>query len=218
MKILGINCAGRWTNVGLAINGNIIGERNLELGRRQSEELPLITADLLDEAGMTMSDLELLAVGVGPGYYTGIRAGIAYGAALAEALLLPVVPLSSLEIFIWDLKDRYDCLVPAFKAKRTHCYAAVYDSRKGAAAVPPAFVSEDALLQTLKGYPDAVIVSPDVAQYGRLRESGCPVIERESASGGACAQMGWIYAAKALSPREVQAQYLREPDIGPTDR
>ena len=74
MKILGINCAGRWTNVGLAINGNIIGERNLELGRRQSEELPLITADLLDEAGMTMSDLELLAVGVGPGYYTGIRA------------------------------------------------------------------------------------------------------------------------------------------------
>ncbi|WP_455966345.1 tRNA (adenosine(37)-N6)-threonylcarbamoyltransferase complex dimerization subunit type 1 TsaB, partial [Cloacibacillus porcorum] len=151
MKILGINCAGRWTNVGLAINGNIIGERNLELGRRQSEELPLITADLLDEAGMTMSDLELLAVGVGPGYYTGIRAGIAYGAALAEALLLPVVPLSSLEIFIWDLKDRYDCLVPVFKAKRTHCYAAVYDSRKGAAAVPPVFVSEDALLQTLKG-------------------------------------------------------------------
>ncbi|MCD8163056.1 MAG: tRNA (adenosine(37)-N6)-threonylcarbamoyltransferase complex dimerization subunit type 1 TsaB [Synergistaceae bacterium] len=218
MKILGINCAGRWTNAGLAINGNIIGERNLELGRRQSEELPLLTADLLDEAGMALSDLELIAVGTGPGYYTGIRAGIAYGAALAEALLLPVVPLSSLEIFIWDLKERYDCLVPVFKAKRTHCYAAVYDSRKGAAAVSPAFVSEEALLGTLKKYPDAVIVSPEIAQYGGLRESGCQVIERESASGGACAQMGWIYAAKAVSPREVRAQYLREPDIGPTDR
>ncbi|EHL65284.1 tRNA (adenosine(37)-N6)-threonylcarbamoyltransferase complex dimerization subunit type 1 TsaB [Cloacibacillus evryensis] len=217
MKILGINCAGRWTNVGLAIDGKAAGGSSQELGRRQSEELPIIAAALLEEAGITFAEIDRIAVGTGPGYYTGIRAGIAYGAALAEALRVPVVPLSSLEIFIWDLKERHDCLAPVFKAKRGHCYAAVYDSLYGRALVSPRFVSEDALIEILRGYPGAAIVSPDIGQYAGLRECGHAVIERESADGAACALMGEFYSDNAVSPRDVRGQYLREPDIGPCD-
>ena len=215
MITLGINCAGRWTNVGLAINGKIAGEYNLELGRKQSEELPVMTEALVKESGTRFSELALVAVGAGPGYYTGIRAGIAYGAALAEALKVPVVPLSSLEIFIWDLKEKYGCLAPVFKAKRTHCYAAVYDS--SGKSLHPRFVSEDEFSEILKGYPNAAIVSPDISQYGKLRGCGRLVIERESASGGCCALMGEFYAANAVYPRDVRGLYLRAPDIGPTN-
>ena len=50
MAVLGINCAGRWTNVGVADGGAILAETNRELARRQSELLPSITEETLAAA------------------------------------------------------------------------------------------------------------------------------------------------------------------------
>ncbi|MDO5116845.1 MAG: tRNA (adenosine(37)-N6)-threonylcarbamoyltransferase complex dimerization subunit type 1 TsaB [Synergistaceae bacterium] len=217
MITLGINCAGRWTNMGIADDGRTLAELDLELGRRQSEELPLMTAELLARAGLSLRDIGLTAVGVGPGYYTGIRAGIAYGAALAEALNVKVTPLSSLEIFVWDLKESHEFLLPLFKARRTHCYAALYHARGGelSAVIEPRFIRCDVLAEELKKYPGAVMVSPDADEYPALASACEELIKRKSARGGSCAIMGNYYAARAVTPREVRGCYLREPDIGP---
>ena len=86
MITLAVDCSGRWTSVGLASGGAVLAEHSAMLGRKQSEALPLIAEEVLKRAGVGLSDIELIAVAAGPGSYTGIRAGIAYGAALAEAL------------------------------------------------------------------------------------------------------------------------------------
>lgn len=215
MNTLGINCACRVTNVGVALNGVAAGERNIELGRRQSAELPLITAELLKEVCVPLSTINLIAVGAGPGYYTGIRAGIAYGAALAEALRVPVVPLSSLHIYIWDIRNGTSPLMPIFRAKRLHCYAALYTGN-GEQIIAPAFMSKDNILQILEKYSDARIVTPDADKYEWLRTCGHEVIERAGASGATCALMGEQFASSARSPREIRGEYLHAPDIGPT--
>lgn len=215
MNTLGINCACRVTNVGIASNGAAAGERNIELGRRQSAELPRITAELLKEVDVPLSTINLIAVGVGPGYYTGIRAGIAYGAALAEALHIPVVPLSSLQIFIWDIRDGTSPLMPIFRAKRLHCYAALYTGT-GEQVIAPAFMSKGDILRILEEYRDVRIVTPDAERYEWLQTCDHAVIERASASGATCALMGEHFALNARCPREIRGEYLRAPDIGPT--
>ena len=45
--ILSIDCSNRWSCLGLAVDGKIAGERNLDLGRAQAARLPLLVAELL---------------------------------------------------------------------------------------------------------------------------------------------------------------------------
>ena len=217
MAVLGINCAGRWTNVGVAEGGAILAENNRELARRQSELLPSITEETLAAAGVALGDISLVALGTGPGYYTGIRAGIAYGAALARALGVKAVPLSSLELFVWDMRDEYELLAPVFRARTSHCYAALYESRGGALneIIAPCFIRVAEFAEKLASYPHAAVVSPDLEQYPALSECGCRLVPRESASGGACALMGEERASLAAAPETIRGTYLRAPDIGP---
>lgn len=219
MAVLGINSAGRWTNVGVADGGAILAETNMELARRQSEMLPSVTEKTLSAAGVGLGDISLVALGTGPGYYAGIRAGIAYGAALARALGVKAVPLSSLEIFVWDMRNEYELLAPVFRARASHCYAALYESRGGALKeiIAPCFISAAELAEKLAAYPNAAIVSPDLDQYPALSECGCCLVARASASGGACAVMGGERAALAAAPELIRGTYLRAPDIGPTN-
>lgn len=218
MAVLGINCAGRWTNVGVADGCEILTETNLELARRQSELLPAMTEEAVSKAGLSLGDISLIAVGTGPGYYTGIRAGIAYGAALAFALGVKVVPLSSLELFVWDMRNEYDLLVPVFRARASHCYAALYAAAGDAlkAVVPPSFMRVTELSAKLRDFPHAAVVSPDAGQYPELEACGCTVIPRESASGGVCAVMGGERRDAAVAPEQIRGTYLRAPDIGPS--
>ena len=217
MLTIGINCAGRWTNAGLARDGSLLCEVNEELGRRQCEELPLIAAKLMEQAGAPFCSLELVAVGTGPGYYTGIRAGVAYGAALAEGLGLKVVPISSLELFIWELRHKYKYIAPVFKAKKSSFYAALYEGgERPSAVIKPKFVNAENFARELRGYSGAAVISPDIAAYPQLAESGAELVSKNSASGGCCAQMGEIFASLAIQPREIRGEYLRAPDIGPT--
>ena len=218
MAVLGINCAGRWTNVGVSEGGAILAETNRELERRQSELLPSITEETLAAAGVALGDISLVALGTGPGYYTGIRAGIAYGAALARALGVKAVPLSSLELFVWDMRDEYELLAPVFRARASHCYAALYQSRGGALneIIAPCFIRVAEFAEKLASYPHAAVVSPDLEQYPALSECGCRLVPRESASGGACALMGEERALLAAAPDTIRGTYLRAPDIGPT--
>jgi len=66
--------------------------------RRHAEELGPQLVTLLDRAGLSMAELEWLAVDVGPGRFTGLRVGLASVRGLAFALGIPVVGITSLEI------------------------------------------------------------------------------------------------------------------------
>lgn len=218
MLVLGIDCSTKWTNVGVADGGEVLAEINLELGRAQSSQLPLLAARVLSEAGADMRGLGLVAVANGPGYYTGIRTGVAYAAALARSLGIKVVPLSTLELFVFDLRYLGKPLAPVIKARSGSVYAALYSSDTASlhTVIPPSFVSAADFAKTLRAYPDALIAGVDAANYPELACLPNATNARASGSGGQAALMGWLYHEKAAAPESLRGNYLRNPDIGPS--
>ncbi|MCK9437693.1 MAG: tRNA (adenosine(37)-N6)-threonylcarbamoyltransferase complex dimerization subunit type 1 TsaB, partial [Synergistaceae bacterium] len=73
MKVLGIDCTTKFTNIGIVSDGAVLSEISLELGRQQSSRLPLLVEDMLSDLSIEISELDLVAAANGPGYYTGIR-------------------------------------------------------------------------------------------------------------------------------------------------
>jgi tRNA threonylcarbamoyladenosine biosynthesis protein TsaB len=95
MRLLAIETATEACSVALLIDGEL--RERFELAPRRHAELALPFAQsLLDEAGIAKSQLDAIAVGRGPGAFTGVRLAIALAQGLALALDRPVVPVSTL--------------------------------------------------------------------------------------------------------------------------
>lgn len=217
MNILGIDCSTKITNIGVFAGGSSKTEINLELARRQSAELPLLVRRALDESGLAFSDLDLIAVGKGPGYYTGIRTGVAYAAALAEGLGLNVVPLSTLEIFCFDLAAEHRLLAPALKANRDHLYGAIYESGGGelSPVLHEGFFSAGEFAEILLQYGNVLLVGSDYDLYEAAAGLPQARLPRLSGFGRSVAEMGARHEKFAVPPSVLRGEYLRDPDIGP---
>jgi len=122
-------------------------------GEHASRVLVLVEQALRD-AGVGWGDVDRIAVGVGPGGFTGLRIGIATARALAQARGLPLVPVSSL------------AALAAGAAAGDGAVAAVIDARRGE-AFAGAWAGERELLAPVALAPDALAV--------RLRALAVPV-------------------------------------------
>lgn len=217
MFVLGIDCSTKRTNVGISRDGQVLADINLDLGRAQSSKLPILIGDALSAVKIGMRELSLIAVANGPGYYTGIRTGIAYAAALARALQLKIVPLATTELMVYGLRHSGRLLAPVIRAKRGSIYAAVYSpcTVSLGTVMRPAFISAADFADMLAQYPDALLVGADAANYPELARLPNQTDTRASGSGGDAALMGELYRESAVAPEALRGNYLRKPDIGP---
>ena len=95
MKLLAFETATEACSVALWVDGEV--RERFELAPRRHAELSLPWAQqLLAEAGIGKSQLDAIAVGRGPGAFTGVRLAIAIGQGIALALDRPMVPVSTL--------------------------------------------------------------------------------------------------------------------------
>lgn len=113
MKILAFETATEACSVALWIDGNVC-ERHA-IAPRQHAQLVLGWADaLLADAGIARSALDAIAVGRGPGAFTGVRLAIATAQGIAMALDIPVVPVSTLAVLAQGAAA--DCASPIIAA------------------------------------------------------------------------------------------------------
>ena len=84
--------------VGLSVGERLVGQRHLESGRHNGRDLAPAIAALLGEQGWAARDLEGVAVGRGPGSYTGLRVGIVSAKTMAYAIGCPLVALDTFAV------------------------------------------------------------------------------------------------------------------------
>lgn len=131
MVILAADTSTSINTVCLARSGHILAETVVLSGRKHSERL-LETVDwLLAEAGLTLMQVETLAVSVGPGSFTGLRVGIATWKGLALAQGLPLVGVPTLDAMtrLGVFRDATVC--PLLDARMHEVFGAVYSYRNG---------------------------------------------------------------------------------------
>ena len=126
MNLLAIETATEACSVAL-IHGNELISRTEIAPRRHTELVLPMADDLLAEAGIGRQALDAIAVGRGPGAFTGVRLGVSLAQGMALALDLPVITISSLAALALEAPEEDDAAILAvIDARMGEIYAACY--------------------------------------------------------------------------------------------
>ena len=128
-NIIAIETATEACSAALSVDSRII-ERSEIAPRRHAELILPMIESLLAEAGISRAQLDGIAVGRGPGAFTGVRLAIAVAQGLALALDIPVVPVSSLAALAQDAPDAGTAILAVIDARMGEVYAGAF--RRGA--------------------------------------------------------------------------------------
>ncbi len=107
MRILAIDTSTSWCSVALCFDEKPIAHRHELLGSKASQHLLPWCSNLLQQYGARFSDLDALAVGVGPGAFTGVRLSVAVAQGLSVGSQLPVIPVTSLDAMASHFAKQY---------------------------------------------------------------------------------------------------------------
>lgn len=131
MLLLGIDTSTRRVGVVLANEHGLLGK--LEIGGadtsarpRHAEALAPAIRYLCGECRVSLRHVSAIAVGIGPGMFTGLRVGVTTAKVLAQSLRIPVIPLPSLDLLAYPLRHFHGLVVPALDARRHEVYYAIY--------------------------------------------------------------------------------------------
>lgn len=114
------------------------GDRAMEDCKRRvkfdhSSSLLLNISEGFDDHGLDVDDLDLVAIGIGPGSFTGVRIGLSLAKGLARAADLPLVGVSSLAALTYPhaIVDAVDYVIGAYDARRREAYTGTYQHTGG---------------------------------------------------------------------------------------
>ncbi len=144
--------------------------------RKQSEMLPGVVGELLDRHGVKLAELEGIAVGLGPGSFTGLRIGLATVKALAYAARLPLVGVSSLAAVALDGREGQELLTIAV-ARVQDLYVGRYrrEGQTVTATAPEGAMTPGELAEVWAKSNDAYLLGPAVGEYrAQLEGLGVP--------------------------------------------
>jgi len=185
----------------------------------------------LQRAGLGWAEVDRIAVGVGPGSFTGLRIGIATARALAQARGLPLVAVSSLEALALGASaarsgdapggaDDPPLVLAVLDARRGEAFAAAW--RDGALVMPAAALSPEALAQQVGAlHGTALAVGDGAVRFrGPLEAAGALVPPDEDGAHRLRAEhVCRLGAAGTPTDRDaLLPDYLREPDAVPRQR
>lgn len=206
MIVLGLDTALPACSVAVIDGDRVLASMVEPMLRGHQERLAPMVAEAMAHAGLPMSALQRVAVGVGPGSFTGLRVGLAFGKTLALALDIPCVGVGALQALAASAGS--DGLVVAVvDAKRGQVYLQPFNG--GAAMSAPAALDLGPAKARLA----------EVAALGPLTlvGSGAPLVDEaipsarglslETPDPAVLARLG---AAAPLTP--ARPLYLRAPD------
>jgi tRNA threonylcarbamoyladenosine biosynthesis protein TsaB len=130
--ILAIDNSMDCLNVALAREEKIMEERHIKSEEPPSRTLPPIVARILRDHGLTIHDVNVLVVSLGPGSFTGIRVALSFCKGLRAGGNIPLLGVPTLDVLAapFAFMDGYH-LLPIIDAKKGEFFCALYQVRSG---------------------------------------------------------------------------------------
>ena len=138
--ILAIETGTDICSVGIAKDGELLSLRESDEGRDHARKVGVYVDELLRETGIAPEDLDAVAVGKGPGSYTGLRIDVSFAKGLCYGLQKPLVAVGSLDALVEVAREDHEAgilavdgwdgayLCPMVDARRMEVYAQVFDA------------------------------------------------------------------------------------------
>ncbi len=150
--ILNIETSTKNCSVGISKNGVTIALKESNNGDySHAEKLHVFIEDILKEQNLKVSDLEAVAVGKGPGSYTGLRIGVSTAKGLAYSLEIPLISVETLKVLAKTIKVENALITPMIDARRLEVYSAIFNSNyEMIRAVEAQIIDEKSFLELLE--------------------------------------------------------------------
>lgn len=132
MLILAFESSAKPASVALLKDGKLLSQYSQCSGLTHSRTLLPMAEDMLKNAELKLSDVDMIAVAHGPGSFTGIRIGVSTVKGLAWAADKPCVGVSTLEGMAWNGLAAGGYICPVMDARRQQVYNALFEIRDGA--------------------------------------------------------------------------------------
>jgi tRNA threonylcarbamoyladenosine biosynthesis protein TsaB len=209
--ILGITTSTQ--QVGCAIGGHegVLASIHSARGKRHAETLvPAIDA-LRRQAQVDLTEIGCVAVDLGPGLFTGLRVGIATAKALAHALRVPMIGVTSLDLLAFPVRWSPRLVVAAIDARRGEVFTASYRQvPRGIQRLGDYKVSgpEELVTDLMAQRDDILLVGDGALRYAE---------EFDDLANVELADQGLAYPSAASLVQLAHAQALREEFVKPWD-
>lgn len=223
MMILGLETAVEQVSVALGDHRGLRAEASSANDRRHAESLAPMIQFVCGQAGVALSEVDAIAVDIGPGLFTGMRVGIATAEAMAWALDVPIVPVCSLDVVAQAATGGDELVAACLDARRGEVYWAIY--RRGdndhypQRLTEPVVTPPDDLVALLRErdqhvrcvgtgahrYEEELVEVPRVA-VGPLEHAYPQARTLVSLAAHKAVREQWVGA------RDVEPMYLRAPD------
>lgn len=167
MNILALDTSTMMASCAVMNEERVLGEYSLNQEMSHSEKLVPMIKVMLDDLNLKISDIDLYAVAIGPGSFTGLRIGVATIKAFAHMFDKPIIGVSTLEALAFNLPYN-DIVVPMIDARRNRVYTGIYSWESGGLKTimkPDAMEIDDLLKILYENYSRVVVTGDGVNLY-----------------------------------------------------
>lgn len=179
MKILALETSAVAASVAVCEDEALVAQAFQRTGLTHSATLMPMVESMLKNTGLTLAEMDLIAVAAGPGSFTGLRIGVSAAKGLAWPLDKPCAGVSTLEAMAWQLSGMEGVICAAMDARRQQVYNALFElvDGKPVRLSPDRAISLDDLQAELANVEKTQIMVGDGAHlcYNAFQKCGYPV-------------------------------------------
>lgn len=221
MLILGIDTATPQVSVAVGGHEGVLACTQSVRGRQHAEVLTPAIEFTCRQARVELSEISVVAVDLGPGLYTGLRVGVAAAKAMAHALRVPMIGVSSLDLLAFPVRFSPRRIAAVIDARRGELFTAFYRQVPGGIQrLSDLHVGtpDDVASELLASGEDCLLVGDGGLRYREVFEGLTKVeIVDEGLAHPSASSLVQLAHAQALreefvKPWDLQPVYLRRPD------
>ncbi|MHC4267192.1 MAG: tRNA (adenosine(37)-N6)-threonylcarbamoyltransferase complex dimerization subunit type 1 TsaB [Planctomycetota bacterium] len=156
---MGIETSSLIGNIAVCDGDTIVGKKTFGKNLNHGKEIVSSLESIFDEINWVPEDIDLIAVSIGPGSYTGLRIGVTCAKTLAYGLGKPVIDVPTLDVLVENVNDDIAKIIcPVIDAKRKSVYACIYDRDKNRKVTDYLIISPHSLIDML---PESTLIFGD---------------------------------------------------------
>ena len=225
MLVLAIDTATPTTSVAVGSEAGTLAAVAVRHERRHAEVLAPAVSWVLEQAAVEARSLAGVAVGVGPGLFTGLRVGVSTAKALAQAWKLPMVAVPSLDLLAFAQRHARRTICAVIDARRREVFTALYRAVPGGVVRLTDYqvLRPDQLVAGIEARGEDLLLCGDGAlahraAFERLGEQ-CQLgpADQAAPSAGALVELALprFHREDFTGPLDVTPLYVRRPDVDP---